>query len=134
VLNSYVYSPHLQFSLKVLDLVPINLGDNPKDDMENLIQNDYPDFSSKGKPACASEDPELFYAQETETTALYIDEARAKAICKSCPYVIQCLEYAIKTSEIGIWGGTTEGQRTRLKKQMKATGQTFQEIAVSIKL
>lgn len=102
--------------------------------MENLIPSDYPDFFSKGEPPCASTDPEAFYPQDMDglKTAIYYNETGAKLVCKTCPYMVQCLEYAIKNNEIGIWGGTTEGQRKRLKRQLNA-GIPITEIAVSIR-
>lgn len=42
-------------------------------------------------------------------------EARAKAICKVCPVVVDCANYAITIREpFGIWGGLTEMERREL--------------------
>ena len=42
-------------------------------------------------------------------------EARAKAICASCPVRKPCLEYAIRIREPhGIWGGLNELERKQL--------------------
>ncbi len=39
-------------------------------------------------------------------------ELRAKSICRVCPVVDECLEYAIAIKEpYGIWGGLTESER-----------------------
>ena len=41
----------------------------------------------------------------------------AIAICRSCPVLKQCLEYALRHpeyTEYGIWGGTTPPQRRRI--------------------
>ena len=39
-------------------------------------------------------------------------EARAKAICATCPVRKPCLEYALRIREPhGIWGGLTESER-----------------------
>lgn len=39
-------------------------------------------------------------------------EARAKAICGSCPVLEDCLDYALNIREPhGIWGGMTEQER-----------------------
>ena len=39
-------------------------------------------------------------------------EARAKAVCRTCPVRIECLDYALRIREpYGIWGGLTEVER-----------------------
>jgi len=39
-------------------------------------------------------------------------EARAKAICRECPVVAECLDYAISIREPhGVWGGLSEKER-----------------------
>ena len=54
----------------------------------------------------------LFFLSGDETAA----ERRrltysAKAICKSCPVLFDCREYARANNELGIWGGETEEER-----------------------
>jgi WhiB family redox-sensing transcriptional regulator len=45
-------------------------------------------------------------------------EARAKAICTSCPVRKACLEYALRIREPhGIWGGLNELERKQLLTQ-----------------
>jgi WhiB family transcriptional regulator, redox-sensing transcriptional regulator len=45
----------------------------------------------------------------------------AKAICKKCPVKQTCLDYALENNMTdGIWGGMTEGERKRLKRQRRA--------------
>jgi len=80
-----------------------------------------PTFIDDGKPLCAEVDPELFFPQEVEVSktkvvSVYRDVAAAKEICYSCPLMASCLEYALRGQEIGIWGGTTERQRDKLRK------------------
>jgi len=42
--------------------------------------------------------------------------APIKLICKACPVVKPCLEYAMKSGEkFGIWGGTSERDRRRMR-------------------
>jgi WhiB family transcriptional regulator, redox-sensing transcriptional regulator len=42
-------------------------------------------------------------------------EARAKAICRECPVVESCLEFAVRIKEPhGIWGGRNEVERRLL--------------------
>jgi WhiB family transcriptional regulator, redox-sensing transcriptional regulator len=80
-----------------------------------------PAFILSGEPNCASVDPELFFPQEIEMSdskvvSKYQNLSAAKAICNSCPLKLQCLEYALKNYEVGVWGGTTEHQRDDLRK------------------
>ena len=47
---------------------------------------------------------------------------RAKRICRDCPVVSECLEYALSNNlnetDDGIWGGMTPGERRELKRQI----------------
>ncbi|MGI9584189.1 MAG: WhiB family transcriptional regulator [Acidimicrobiia bacterium] len=44
------------------------------------------------------------------------EEATALAICNICPVREDCLAHAIATNErFGVWGGTTEKQRRKLR-------------------
>ena len=63
---------------------------------------------------CAQTDPELFFPEHGTKTA------NARRICRRCPVVNQCLEYALADlSIVGIWGGTSEKER-RLMRQAAA--------------
>lgn len=42
---------------------------------------------------------------------------KAMAICSVCPRIQDCLEYALVWEQYGIWGGTTELQRERIRKE-----------------
>lgn len=43
-------------------------------------------------------------------------------ICDLCPVAGDCLTWALRNHEIGIWGGTTEGQRVQiLKSRLRVT-------------
>jgi WhiB family redox-sensing transcriptional regulator len=45
-------------------------------------------------------------------------EARAKSICKQCPVLEPCLEFAMETNQkYGIWGGLTAKERASLKRR-----------------
>jgi|TARA_B110000285_G_C14830205_1_gene470505 WhiB family redox-sensing transcriptional regulator len=81
-----------------------------------------PDFTEKARPLCADEDPELFFPQEVEyadgtTHSSYTNLPTAKAICGACPVAVDCLTYALKNHELGVWGGTTEDQRKALRRR-----------------
>jgi WhiB family transcriptional regulator, redox-sensing transcriptional regulator len=42
---------------------------------------------------------------------------KAKVVCSHCPVIVECLEYALRTEAIGIWGGTTDGERQKLHEE-----------------
>jgi WhiB family redox-sensing transcriptional regulator len=43
--------------------------------------------------------------------------AAAKKICDRCPVKAQCLAWALKYDEMGIWGGTGEADRRAIKRR-----------------
>ncbi len=57
-------------------------------------------------------------------------EARAKAICASCPVRKACLDYAIRIREPhGIWGGLNELERKRLQRKRAAEAEAARQFA-----
>jgi hypothetical protein len=61
---------------------------------------------------CAQTDPEAFFPEKGGSTR------EAKRVCTSCEVRAECLEYALANDErFGIWGGLSERERRRLKKQ-----------------
>jgi WhiB family transcriptional regulator, redox-sensing transcriptional regulator len=38
-------------------------------------------------------------------------EDKAKAICSQCPARAACLDFAIRTGQVGFWGGLNDDQR-----------------------
>lgn len=81
-----------------------------------------PDFiKDEEVPLCAETDPEAFFTQDIEfegkiVASSYYDESGAKKICGSCSYKVECLLFAIKNNEMGIWGGTTENERREIRR------------------
>ena len=66
---------------------------------------------------CRDEDPELFFPiGNTGPALLQIEEA--KAVCRRCPVVTECLQWALETGQdAGVWGGTSEDERRALKRR-----------------
>ena len=61
---------------------------------------------------CAQTDPEAFFPEKGGSTR------EAKKVCLSCDVRGDCLEYALGHDErFGIWGGLSERERRRLKKE-----------------
>lgn len=66
---------------------------------------------------CVHEDPELFFPVGSSGPALR-DQERAKGVCRRCPVAAQCLDWAVNVGRpIGVWGGTTEHERERLRRR-----------------
>jgi len=61
--------------------------------------------------ACVVADPEWFFPGRGQVPD------RALNICKGCPVINQCLEYALTHGVTGIWGGTTDEDRKALRQQ-----------------
>lgn len=67
------------------------------------------------------EDPDLFFPFGTTGPALEQIE-NAKAVCRECPSIGFCLEYALRTNQdAGVWGGTSEEERRVLRRQYIAS-------------
>lgn len=73
------------------------------------------DLSWQRRGACRDVDPSLFFGPEGEArNKRRFREAAAKAVCSYCPVRAACRSFAMTTGEpYGIWGGTTEAERTR---------------------
>ena len=66
--------------------------------------------------ACRDTDPELFFP--VGTTGLAVEQIEAaKSVCLACDSQQPCLEFALATNqESGVWGGTSEDERRKLRK------------------
>ncbi len=70
--------------------------------------------------SCRETDPALFFPVGNTDRALADLEA-AKAVCAGCRVREACLEFAMETKqEAGIWGGMSEDERRRLRRQWRA--------------
>lgn len=61
---------------------------------------------------CREVGPEVFFPDpEMQSRA-------ALEICRRCDVEIECLDYALRIGPVsGIWGGTTETERRRMKRK-----------------
>lgn len=67
--------------------------------------------------ACRDEDPELFFPLgEGRGCQQQIEDA--KWICSLCPVRTQCLDLALKTKAVGIFAGTDEEDRRKLRRRL----------------
>lgn len=74
----------------------------------------------RDQAACRSSDPELFFPSGSTGPAL--EQIRvATSICRSCPAQVACLQFALETNqEAGIWGGTDEDERRKMRRAWRA--------------
>jgi WhiB family transcriptional regulator, redox-sensing transcriptional regulator len=63
---------------------------------------------------CVQVDPDLFFPEPMN----YVKIRHAKRICQVCDVRAECLEYALVHDESGIWGGMSERERRRLKRNI----------------
>ena len=64
------------------------------------------------EPRCAEIGGELFFPEKSEDTA---ELKLARKICESCTHKTECLEWAVNNERFGIWGGTNERTRQRIR-------------------
>ncbi|MEU7028959.1 WhiB family transcriptional regulator [Streptomyces sp. NPDC046275] len=67
--------------------------------------------------ACREEDPDLFFpVGNTGPALLQIEEA--KAVCRRCPVVERCLQWALEFGQdSGVWGGLSEDDRRAMRRR-----------------
>jgi WhiB family redox-sensing transcriptional regulator len=84
---------------------PVGLGEIVGDQLP-------PELAWQERALCAQTDPEAFFPEKGGSTR------EAKRVCMSCEVRAECLDYALaKDERFGIWGGLSERERRRVKKQ-----------------
>ena len=74
----------------------------------------FPDFWSKG-PAPCTVDPDSMFPEGYNS---HPREVYATKICRGCPYLQECLQFALENDEWGVWGGTTRHQRKPMREAL----------------
>jgi WhiB family redox-sensing transcriptional regulator len=72
---------------------------------------------------CRNEDPDLFFPTKSQPRII---EA-AKAVCRGCTVILECLDTA--RDDDGIWGGMTQDERRRLKRRNTGQGNGRNKVA-----
>lgn len=76
------------------------------------LVGDYPTFEAA---LCAQTDPEAFFPDKGGRATV------AKRLCLACEHVADCRTWALEHDErFGVWGGTTERERRKLKRGQAA--------------
>lgn len=86
------------------------------------------EFSWRDLGSCLDHSGDLFFP--AGETGLAAEQAEvAKSICVECPVQVECLAYAVETGQrFGVWGGTTEEERSRLRRRWLASIRAGNEI------
>jgi hypothetical protein len=87
----------------------------------------FPDYD--GTQSCAGSDTNYFYEFEPQSE-LHVPFMEYKTdatqreqleyltrICSQCTFMTECFGYAVKHESQGFWGGTSPGQRHRLRRE-----------------
>ena len=73
---------------------------------------------------CLGVDPDLFFPERGASTR------EAKEVCRGCVVREDCLEYALANGEkFGIWGGMSERERRRIRRQRSIASRQGAEAA-----
>lgn len=65
-----------------------------------------------GTQHCRDEDLDLFFPPRGGAGST----DKAKAICRGCPLLMPCLDYALARDLYGVWGATTQDERRTYQK------------------
>src|SRR6478735_5375240 len=75
---------------------------------------------------CLGVDPDLFFPERGASTR------EAKEVCRGCVVREECLEFALQNGEkFGIWGGLSERERRRLRRQRALARRAAAETAAA---
>lgn len=91
-------------------------------DPEELL---YADLWRK-EALCVGQPLTIFFPESAESNL------PAKRICQECPVRIDCLDYAVATSQdFGIWAGTTSEERKKIRRMVNR-GKDLEEALIEI--
>lgn len=72
-------------------------------------------ISENGGVEC-SQLPAVFFPEDEPDTYLRKKMIKvAKDVCNDCPVRLRCFDYALSAHMVGIWGGTTTEERSKLR-------------------
>lgn len=82
------------------------------------------DLTWQGRAACRGLDTETFFLPDAMRGPKKVArETAAKAICRGCPVITNCLNWALTVAEPhGVWGGTTPAERDLINTQALLAG------------
>lgn len=75
-----------------------------------------PTTSWRSEGRCLDSKTHIFFPVTDKTDIAATVEARK--ICAGCPVRQECLDFAISTNQVGIWGGKTTTERAGIRRKM----------------
>lgn len=91
--------------------------------MNSNVQDENVNWYENGN--CLGVDPDLFFPERGASTR------EAKEVCRSCEVSRDCLEFALQNGEkFGIWGGMSERERRRIRRQRNMAARAFESEVV----
>jgi len=87
----------------------------------NIVESGMPSLGGdrqwQEQANCLGVDPDLFFPERGASTR------EAKGVCQGCVVKQNCLEFALENGEkFGIWGGMSERERRKLRRQRSQKG------------
>ena len=73
---------------------------------------------------------DLFYPPSTKRKEAHEKEEMAKTICRQCPFMKDCYQYALRNELYGVWGGATEKEREEARRFYGIALRRFDSIVV----
>lgn len=85
---------------------------------DKLVQHADDSWMKTKEKNCHGMSPNVFFSPAREGTSSYVEVVRnARAVCQGCCVISECLEYAVATRQHGVWGGTDEAERRRIRRR-----------------
>ena len=81
---------------------------------------DFPSFVEGGTPLCSETDPDMFFTEQDDED-YQRNTTMAKTVCGRCVYKVECLEWAMESREMGVWGGTSDLDRRQLRRKNRSS-------------
>lgn len=86
--------------------------------VENYGRADYLQVNW-GKAACEGLPTEMFYKIEEKNVRKIVDMKIFRDVCATCPIWADCLGYAVRSEDWGVWGGMTTEERRAMEDPAK---------------
>jgi hypothetical protein len=78
----------------------------------------YPKYT--GNEPCAGLNIDYFYMTDEDNRDIS-KVNYSKKICRGCPLIVECFDWAIHHEAHGVWGGTTEFERRAIRRANNIT-------------
>jgi WhiB family redox-sensing transcriptional regulator len=81
------------------------------------VQQNFLAMMAQTPPPCTDADPDIFFGGPDVAVSARNTKA-AKAVCRTCPLIFACLQFALETNDqFAIMGGKTPSERARVQSR-----------------